>query len=193
MSVERTVTPRPALFPDGTAVQAFLKTDAEVERRQGRVPIPAPKANGVIKSGKVTLKGLDASTDYVLTGVVDEVQSIKVEAVKGKFKLKFEGQETAALNFDATAEEVEEALEALSNVAAGDVEVTGGPGDEEGTKPYVVKFLATWSGKNVGAITAVTTELEEEPKKVTITTTTQGSKGGTGGVQVSCLFRTDAT
>lgn len=189
MTVEATVSPRPSLIPEGTAVEAFLKTASEVERREDRTPIPAAIASGVIKEGKVTLKGLAANTDYVLSGVVDEVQSIQAKVKKGKFKLIFEGQTTAAIKFNATKTEVKEALEALSTIGEGEVEVTGGTGDEEGTKPYVVKFLGTLAGKNVGAITADITELEETPKTVTITTTTQGSKSGSGGVQRTCLFR----
>lgn len=180
------VTPKPGLFPDGTAVQAFLARETDVERREGRVPIPDPAANGVIASGSVEIEA--ASGSYVLTGVVDELQSVKVEAKKGTFKLKFEGKETAAIKYNATAKEVEEALVALENIAAGEVEVTGGPGDETGSKPYVVKFLGSWSGKNVGAMTADASGLEEGVKKATVSTSTEGSKAGAGGVQRTCLF-----
>lgn len=189
MTVEATVTPRPALIPEGTAVQAFLKTASEVERREDRTPIPAAIASGVIKNGAVTLKGLAANTDYVLSAVVDEVQSIQVKAKKGKFKIVYAGQTTAALKYNATKTEVKEALEALSNIGEGEVEVTGGPGDEAGTNPYVIKFLGTLAGTNVAAVTTDVTELEETPKTATVTTTTQGSKPGAGGIQRTCLFR----
>jgi hypothetical protein len=192
MTVEATVSPRADVIPEGAAVQAFLKTEAEVERRENRVPIPAPAANGVIKEGKVTLKGLAALTDYVLEAVVDEVQTITVKATKGKFKIKYAGQETAAIKYNATAKEVEEALEALSNIGAGEVEVTGGPGDATGTKPYVVKFLLSASGTNVAAMTTVVTELEEGTKTATVATKTEGSKGGPSGIQRSYLFTTGA-
>jgi hypothetical protein len=191
MSVSRTVKPRARIFPDGTAVGAYLKTAAEVERREGRHAIPAPAATGVMSSGAVTLTGLEPSTDYVLIGFVDEVQTITVKATKGKFKIKFSGQETAAIKYNATALEVEEALVALSNIAAGDVSVTGGPGDATGTKPYVVKFLKAWSGQNVPVMTTVVTELEEGTKTATVATTTEGSESGEGGIQRTCLFTTD--
>ena len=189
MSVEATVTPTPGRFPDGTAVGCYLKTAAEVERREGRVPIPAPTTTGVISSGAVTFKGLAADTDYVMTGFVDEIQKVVVKAKKGTFKLKFAGQESGAIKYNASAKELAEALEALSNIAAGEVEVTGGPGDETGSKPYIVKFLGTLAGSNVSQMEAVTTGLEEGEKKVEISTTTQGSKAGTGGIQVDELFR----
>lgn len=190
MTVEAVVTPRPGLIPDGTEVQAFTKVSSEVERREDRTPIPAPVATGVLSGGKVTLKGLTALTDYVLEAVVDEIQKVVVKAKKGTFKLTFEGKQTPAIKYNATAKELEEALVALENVAAGDVEVSGGPGDETGSKPYLVVFRAAWAGKNVAAMTADATGLEEGEKKVEISTSTQGSKSGAGGIQRSVLFRT---
>jgi hypothetical protein len=188
---ERTVTPTPGLFPDGTAVHAALKTAAEVERRQGRVPIPNPKSTGVISGGKVTLKNLTEGLDYILYGVVDELQSVKVDATAGQFKLTFETKQTANIAFNATAAQVREALEALESVGAGNCEVTGGPGNSGGTTPYVVKFLGTaLAGVNVGAMTAAngTTPLSGGGAAATVTTTTQGSKAGEGGIQRYELF-----
>lgn len=190
MSVERTVTPTPGKFPDKTAVGCYLKTAAEVERREGRVPAPAPAATGVISSGAVTFTGLEPKTDYVMTGFVDEIQVVTVKAKKGKFKLTFEGQQTAGIKYNATATELKEALVALSNVAEGDVEVSGGPGSESGSAPYKVKFLKAWAGKNVAAMTSSVTELEESPKEVLVTTETQGSKASSGGTQIDELFTT---
>lgn len=181
-----TIKPKPGLFPEGTAVAAYPKNTTDVERREKRVPIPAPAATGVIKEAKVAMTL--AAGDYVLVGFVDEVQSIQVKATKGKFKIVFEGQTTSAIKYNATAKEVEEALEALSNVAAGDVEVTGGPGDATGTAPYVVKFLKAWAGTNVAQMTTIVTELEEGTKTATVTTTIQGSKAGAEGIQRTCLF-----
>lgn len=192
MSVSRTVTPTPGRFPDGTAVGCYLKTAAEVERRESRVPVPDPVATGVISSGAVTFTGLAADTDYVMTGFVDEVQSVKVDATAGQFKLTFEGQQTGDIAFNASAAKVREELEALSNIAAEEVEVTGGPGNSGGTTPYVVKFLKTLAGKNVAAMTGANggTPLSGGGAAITISTTTQGSKAGSGGVQVDELFRT---
>lgn len=186
---KKVVTPKPGLFPEGTAVEAFNARTTDVERREGRVPGPEPAASGVIKNGQVEITAEPG--DYVLVGVVDELQTVTVKAKKGKFKLVYAGQTTAGIKFNATAKEVEEALVALSNIAAGDVEVTGGPGDEGGTKPYVVKFLGALAGTNVAQMTAETTELEESPKTVEIATTTQGSKAGEGGHEVTCLFHVD--
>lgn len=192
MSVERTVTPTPGRFPEGTAVGCYLKTAAEVERREGRVPNPAPAATGKITSGAVTFTGLSANTDYVMTGFVDEVQKVKVDATAGQFKLTFEGQQTGNIAFNASTTAVKEALEALSNVAEGDVEVTGGPGNSGGTTPYSVKFLKAWAGKNVAQMTGANggTPLSGGGAAITISTETQGSKASAGGTQIDELFRT---
>jgi hypothetical protein len=195
MSVSKTVTPLAGHIPDGTAVQAFLRREVEVERREGRTPIPAPVASGVMSGGAVTFSGLEPTTAYLLEGVVDELQSVKVDATAGQFKLTFEGQQTGNIKFNATALEVEEALVALSNVAEGDVKVEGGPGNSGGTTPYTVKFLKAWSGTNVAAMTGANggTPLSGGGAAVTISTTTQGSKSGEGGKQRTCLFWTDAS
>jgi hypothetical protein len=57
----------------------------------------------------------------------DEVQVLSFSGTPsgGTYKLSFEGSETAALPFEATAAELQAALEALPTVGAGNVEVIG--------------------------------------------------------------------
>lgn len=69
--------------------------------------------------------------------------SIAVDATGGTYTATINGQETGALAFDALASAVQAALEALSTVTAGDVVVTGGPGDDGGTTPYVLTWQPT--------------------------------------------------
>ncbi len=78
-----------------------------------------PSATSVAAGSNVTLT--------VETNGVDEVQTIGqlTAATSGNFTLTFSGQTTGNLAFNATAAQVETALEALSNVS--DVTVTGGP------------------------------------------------------------------
>ena len=59
----------------------------------------------------------------------DEVQTITSTLGSGTFTLTFDGETTGAIDFDADAAAIQTALEALSNVASGDVEVSGGPLD----------------------------------------------------------------
>lgn len=67
------------------------------------------------------------------------------------FKLTFDGQTASALNRDtATAAQVKTALEALSNIDSGDIDVTGATGG-----PWTVRFLedGQYGGQDVPAIT----------------------------------------
>lgn len=55
----------------------------------------------------------------------------------GTFTVTYDGQTTSALDYDTTAAELLTALEALSNIAVGDLQVTGGPIDEA---PFVLSW-----------------------------------------------------
>ena len=69
---------------------------------------------------------------------INEAQNVTViEATGGTFKLKFGGQETSSLPFNASAAEVKAALEALSSIGAGNVSVTS---------PKEKEFLVTFTG-----------------------------------------------
>lgn len=95
------------------------------------------------------------------SGTRSAVQSIKVAAAQGTFKLSFEAQTTAALPFDASAAEVRDALNALSTIGGrgGAVTVSGGPGDATGSNPYVVSFGGALAGRAIGALSIDTGSL----------------------------------
>lgn len=86
-------------------------------------------------------------------GGTDEVQTVTITGTPtgGTFTLTFRGATTSAIAYNATADTVETALEALSTIGNGDVRVTGGPGP--GT-PYVVTFVNDLGHQNVSAMTA---------------------------------------
>lgn len=136
------------------------------------------------ESNNAISKGADAAG-------TNEVQKVTVKAKKGNFKLKFEGEETAAIKFNATALEVQEALEALGGIDPGDVVVTGGPGDEGGTTPYTVTFGGQFAEQDVPALTGVKSTLEE-PGEITVTTTTPGV-APPGSMPLGVVTRVDAT
>src|SRR4051794_2994615 len=98
-------------FPIGTAVEAFPLKDCDIERREGRIPNIDPVASGYIDSSK-EVEITAAAGKYVLFAVTNEAQSVKVDATAKKFKLKYAGQTTADILFNATAAQVREALEA---------------------------------------------------------------------------------
>ena len=86
-----------------------------------------------------------ATIATVTTGVapVAEVQTITVDAAGGTFTITYDGQTTSALAYDISAADMETALDALSNIADGDVEVTGWPWDAGGNTPYTLTWLAS--------------------------------------------------
>jgi hypothetical protein len=116
-----------------------------------------------------------------------EVQKVVIKATGGTFKLTYSGQQTTALKWNATAAEVQAALVALSNLVAGDIVVTGGPGDEGGTTPYILTFNL---GADVAAVTAQTT-LTGGEAKAEVSTTTSGSAVGSIKVALETLVEED--
>ena len=88
-------------------------------------------------------------------GVVSCVAANEVQTLSGTpsadFSLEFEGQRTASLAPNATADDVRSALVALSNVGPADVGVTGGPLPDAIT----IAFKGALKAKNVAQITVV--------------------------------------
>jgi hypothetical protein len=83
-----------------------------------------------------------------------EIQTVTVSATGGFYLLETKGAPYAAVNFDATDQELREALE--SNYGAGTVQVTGGPGDELGDKAYQVTFVGNLAGQPIELIEVIT-------------------------------------
>lgn len=110
----------------------------------------------VSNQGRLRIEQFDAQGNFIRAFGQDVVasgpgnspatsakQTLTVDATEGQFKLTFRGQTTADLAFNASAAEVDTALEALSTIGAGNVSVTGGPGGAGGGTPYVVTFAGT--------------------------------------------------
>jgi hypothetical protein len=98
-----------------------------------------------------------------------EVQTVTITSLPtgGNFQLTYDGETTFALGYNSTAGDVENALEALPNLAPGDVTVSGGPGP--GT-PYVVTFAVSLG--DVPQMTATDDFTGGIDPEVEITTTT---------------------
>lgn len=101
-----------------------------------------------------------------------EVQTVGIptDTTDGTFTLTFDGQTTAGIAYDATAAAVQTALEALSNIAPGDVTVSGGPLP---ASSVTIAFGGAYEGQNVPALTGTGTGLTPVGA-VTVTTTTEG-------------------
>lgn len=102
---------------------------------------------------KRTLREVALGYDNANTsGQTNEVQVITITGtpVSGTLTVTFGGQTTAAIPYNATAVQVEAALEALTTIQPDNVTVTGGPGP--GT-PWTVTFTNALGGTNVAAMT----------------------------------------
>lgn len=103
-------------------------------------------------NGLMTLLNAALGTHLVKTpGGTSEVTTLSITGAPtgGTFTITYGAQTTAAIPYNATAAQVQAALEALSNIAPGDVYCTGGP------LPASAITL-TWAGSLVGDITTPT-------------------------------------
>lgn len=97
-------------------------------------------------------------------GGTNEVQTVTLAGSPTSFVLTLDSHDTPDIDGDATAAEVQSALESLPNVGVGNVTVTG-------SGPYSVKFSAILG--NVAQMTGTTTG--GTSASVTVATTTAGA------------------
>lgn len=148
-------------------------------------PTEAPHIRAyVLSKGKVVVKfrAVPGATGYNLYSGstraaavgTNEKQTVTIDATAGDYTLTYSGQETAAIAFDATAAEVQAALEALSNIAPGDVVVTGADGG-----PYTVEFTGSLARTNVAQMTSDATNLTGGASTATVATSVAGVAAST--------------
>jgi len=113
----------------------------------------------------------------------NENQLVTVDATSGNFTLTFSAQTTANIAYNASASDVQTALEALSNIAPGDVIVT-----KPATGKWIVKFTQAYLNTNVAQMTATDVDLSGGGDTVTVSTLNQG--GTTGIITFSPAFAT---
>ena len=113
---------------------------------------------------------LDVST--FIQGNANEVQTVTIDATGGTFTLTYAGQTTTAIAEAAAATAVQSALEALSNIAVGDVSVAGSAGG-----PYTVTFTGLLGSQNVAQMTASGASLTGGAGTAVVTTNTGGAEG----------------
>ena len=123
-----------------------------------------------VDSAGLTGATVTISTTTPGVAAVNEVQSLDIRGyVSGNFTITFSGQTTANIARNASAATVDAALEALSNIGAGDVACAGGP---LGTAPITVTFETALAGTDVALMTAASVDLLGPA--ATITTSTIG-------------------
>jgi flagellar hook-associated protein 2 len=87
------------------------------------------------------------------TGTINEVQTLSFTGgvpTSGTFKLTFQGQTTAALAYNASAADIQSALEALTGIGPGDVMVTG---SELPSGTLTIEFAGNLAGTDIPRMT----------------------------------------
>jgi hypothetical protein len=165
---------------DGTEVTRSITLDTSAFTAGTHYP------NGYVPSGMVLAKlANDLYGPY--GGNVSEVQTATITGAPtgGTFTLTLEGETTAAIAYNATAAAVQTALEGLSNLAPGDVTVTGAAGG-----PYTITFGGARAGADVPQMTASGAGLTggTSPAVGVATTTAGGATVAGAGTAEGFLF-----
>ena len=96
------------------------------------------------------------------TAGTDEVQTLTIDATGGTFKLKYDGQTTAAISWSATnttlRDNVDTALEALTNIGTGGVTTAVGT-MTAGVGTLTITFAGSLAKKAVNTITVANNSL----------------------------------
>ncbi|MGW1468561.1 hypothetical protein ACWCPT_29970 [Streptomyces sp. NPDC002308] len=139
-----------------------------------------------LRSGIPLAKNTTTGLYEPYAAVTNEVQTATITGAPtgGTFTLTYNGQTTAAIAYNATAATVQAALIALSNLAPGDVVVTG-----NASGPYTLTFGGTLLGDNVVSLTATASLTGGTTPGVTMATTTAGGTAtATDGTQLFAGF-----
>jgi hypothetical protein len=119
----------------------------------------------------------------------DEVQTLTIDATGGTFKLAYDSQITASIAWSATnntlRDNVDAALEALSNVGAGNVTTAVGT-MTAGVGTLTITFTGALAKKAVNTITVNTNALTGT-KTLTIAETTPGVDAANRGAPLGAL------
>lgn len=130
---------------------------------------------------KVRFSASEITTDPTAAQMgsgTNEVQTVTITGTPtgGTFTLTYSGQTTSAIAYDAAASAVDSALEALSNIGAGEVTCAGGP--LPGT-PVTVTFSGTLGAQPLAEMTATSSLTGGSSPAVAVTTSTPGVVGST--------------
>ncbi len=155
--------------PDGTALGISPSTDLTM-------PVTATTTLNDVLTWLNTNEG---------TAAVDEVQTISSTATGGTFAMSFGGQTTGALAFNATAAQIDTALEALSSIGAGNVTSAGGP---LGTAGVTVTFAGTLAGQDAAMVTVDNTNMTGGTASIAETTKGRAVQGILGSTATASLL-----
>jgi hypothetical protein len=159
--------PTMSLQPTSRSAGASSGLDVELEIPQEGLTEPTGRASSDLKEASVTLPkgvtlnssaadGLGSCSEEQIGVDRNERQIVGVGGRGAPVSLSFDGETTSQLPQTATAAQVQAALEALPNIAPGDISVSGRKGG-----PWVVDFGGAYTGKDVPTIGGVNSELQQ--------------------------------
>jgi len=157
--------------PDGTALGSSPATD-----------LTMPVDGTTTLNNVLTWLNTDEGT-----AAVDEIQTISIGGgtpTSGKFNLTLNGETTGDINWNATAAQVETALEGLSGVSAGDVNCGGGALPGAG---ITVTFEGNLAGQDITAMTVSGSTLDAGTASVAETTKGRAVQGILGSGATASL------
>ena len=129
---------------------------------------------------------------YTVTGRTgtNEIQTVNIDdAVDGgNFTLTFEAQESAAIQWNAVAADVETALEALSTIGANNVSVSGGAGP---ATDWIVEFVGAEKGVDQELLVGDGANLNTGATTVIVTETQAGDVNKTANVEFTPAWGAD--
>jgi streptogramin lyase len=155
-------------------------TAVAVNPADGKVYVASPSV--------VTVYNSDGSLDQV-----NEVQALRISCTGGSYRLSFEGQETGPIACDApgtdpgtpgVVDSIQEALEALSTVGAGNVSVSG-------AFPTLVTFTGALGHADVPPLVADASGLTGGLARVVVSEAVKGFGGHIGEGVLSKAFGVD--
>ena len=108
-------------------------------------------------------------TNFSAADARDNIVELAVIATKGTYRLSLHGGEAAAeltepIQWNESAEGLQRTLETVTEVGAGNVSVTGGPG---GSKPYTITWIGALSSSSLSPVLREN-ELKNGPSEGTV-------------------------
>ncbi len=170
-------------IPAGTEIVAVHATSLEISK--------APTAPGEgVELSSAGPYPLAVGESVAGPGIAAGTKIAAIEA--GKLTLSQPAEATqegaglrAGLAFDATAGEVQAALAGLATIGAGNVAVSGGPGDEAGSSPYAVTFGGALANSDLPELETDSSGLSGGAAEATVATAHQGGGGFAGAAETS--------
>lgn len=164
------VSPLPSGAEDvvlAVAARAFVNPEGVTAETVGPYQVTrAPSTMYLTRDDKATLRrlagGSSAFSINTLPPGTNAVQLVSVTATAGTFTLSFFGQVSAPISWDASASDLQAALQAIPTVGVGNVAVTG---------DFTVTFTANLATTPVPTLIADVSDLTGS---VTVVTMTQG-------------------